>query len=831
MLSALAVVSDVANNMTTWIPDVADFDLDMGESANFIGDGYNDMYDDGNYLSTNFASQFNYSENNIKTNGAFGTEGFYVTKKSTNLWMLAANMDDVTDFRISGETGSDGDGISNASGAIVTVGQKEYMIFTKTNVESPDEVDSDASINHLIIIPFNSQVRRSIDDDTDSDFHQLTNLEDTKELYYFLFTTDNGYTVPDSTFETMASYFLTELQEDSDAAITVAQTEGLSSGSLFPMGTTTNTYEYTDRAGNTSTCSFDVIVEDTFAPTVLTNDITVSLDDNGEVTITPDMIDGGSFDSCSIELSIDRANFGCDTLGGNTVTLTATDGSNNEATSTAIVTVVDDIAPTVNVKDITVELDENGQVFITPDMINDGSTDNCEIASLNLDVSILDCSSVGTNEVLLSVTDSFGNSSTATATVTVVDSIDPVAVARDISVELDENGQVIITAEMVGGDSYDNCGIESMSLDKTSFDCDAVGDHMVTLTVKDFNGNQAISTATITIEDETAPQIISQNITVSLGMNGQTTITPDMIDNGSTDNCGIDNMVVIPSTFGCSNIGVNTVIFIVGDKSGNQRFGTALVTVQDTQDPVAKGKDLTVALDANGTARITPRMIDDGSTDNCGISSMTLDVLDFDCSSLGDNEVTLTVIDNAGNEKSIKRIVTIVDDAAPVILQCPEDVVLEPSDEDTYIMEDFYSDLDIDDNCASNLTIIQSPAVGTEITRGFVPVTITVTDDSGNSTQCRFFITTTLSTGSVDKTQLRLYPNPTQNIVTITKTGDVKITTVEVYDLAGRQLESIAVDQVTNDIRIDLSAYPTATYLLRIKGENGLDTYERVIKK
>jgi hypothetical protein len=35
---------------------------------------------------------------------------------------------------------------------------------------------------------------------------------------------------------------------------------GLASGSLFPIGTTTNTFVVTDKAGNTNTCSFDVIV-------------------------------------------------------------------------------------------------------------------------------------------------------------------------------------------------------------------------------------------------------------------------------------------------------------------------------------------------------------------------------------------------------------------------------------------------------------------------------------------------------------------------------------------------------------------------------------------
>ncbi|MDO8281067.1 MAG: HYR domain-containing protein, partial [Thermodesulfovibrionia bacterium] len=51
--------------------------------------------------------------------------------------------------------------------------------------------------------------------------------------------------------------------------VQLEQTAGLASGSLFPIGTTTNTFLATDGSGNTSTCSFDVIVTDNEKPNVL----------------------------------------------------------------------------------------------------------------------------------------------------------------------------------------------------------------------------------------------------------------------------------------------------------------------------------------------------------------------------------------------------------------------------------------------------------------------------------------------------------------------------------------------------------------------------------
>lgn len=50
--------------------------------------------------------------------------------------------------------------------------------------------------------------------------------------------------------------------------ITMTQTAGLPSGSAFPVGTTTNSFTATDDAGNSSTCSFTVKVNDTQIPTI-----------------------------------------------------------------------------------------------------------------------------------------------------------------------------------------------------------------------------------------------------------------------------------------------------------------------------------------------------------------------------------------------------------------------------------------------------------------------------------------------------------------------------------------------------------------------------------
>ncbi len=109
------------------------------------------------------------------------------------------------------------------------------------------------------------------------------------------------------------------------------------------------------------------------------------------------------------------------------------------------------------------------------------------------------------NTVTLTVTDNNGNTDQCTATVTVIDTISPVAVCQDIDAYLDATGNVTIAAADVNNGSSDACGIASMVLDITDFTCSDVGANTVTLTVTDNNGNTDQCQSTVTVIDTISP--------------------------------------------------------------------------------------------------------------------------------------------------------------------------------------------------------------------------------------------------------------------------------------------------------------------------------------
>lgn len=429
------------------------------------------------------------------------------------------------------------------------------------------------------------------------------------------------------------------------------------------IGSQTVLLTVTDTNGNTAEASAEVIVRDVSAPIVVAQDILVYLDADGNVEITPEMIDNGSFDNCTIaSMTLDSNAFDCSDLGDQTVTLTVTDGLGNEASGTAVVTVQDPVTPQVIPQNITVFLDSNGEATITPEMVDNGSFDNCGIQSMMLERSSFNCSDLGENEIVLRATDVQGNVSEAVAVVSVKDAVMPQAVVQNILVDLDANGQAEITADMVDDGSFDNCGIRSMSLDRSFFDCSMVGVQTVVFTVTDKSGNTAEASAEVTVREVSAPLVVTQNISVDLDAEGQAGIAPEMIDNGSLDNCGVASMILDKDTFDCSDLGDQTVTLTVTDNYGNEAAATAIVTVRDPEAPQVLTRNITVTLDPYGEAYITPEMIDNGSYDNCGIASLSLDVSRFSCGDEGTQIVVLSALDHSGNLSMELAEVTIEND-------------------------------------------------------------------------------------------------------------------------------------------------------------------------
>ena len=132
-------------------------------------------------------------------------------------------------------------------------------------------------------------------------------------------------------------------------------------------------------------------------------------------------MDNGSTDNCDIDsLNLDITDFDCSDMGTNSVTITAVDVNGNSSSTTADITVMDTISPTMASQNLTIYLDASGAASITAANVDNGSTDNCSF-DLSLSQSDFTCEDEGVITVALIGVDSSGNTSLDSFDVQVLD--------------------------------------------------------------------------------------------------------------------------------------------------------------------------------------------------------------------------------------------------------------------------------------------------------------------------------------------------------------------------------------------------------------------------
>jgi gliding motility-associated-like protein len=292
-----------------------------------------------------------------------------------------------------------------------------------------------------------------------------------------------------------------------------------------------------------------------------------------------------------------------------------------------------------------------------------------------------------------------------------------------------------------------------ISSDTPSLDALEAGNYQVT--VKDVRGKTAVQTLSVFVKDEEAPLIkIKSTITVNLDADGNGSLSVEMVDDGSADNCGIESIALSKTTFTCADIGEQQVTIIAADASGNETSQQLTISVRDNVPPAAIGRNAELFLDENGVAVLTAAKVDGGSTDNCSIASMTLDKTSFSCTDLGDNEVVLTAKDASGNESIARVNVKVIDEIPPVILNVPVSQQVYAGASSGYVLPDFISASMSEDNCET-VEFTQSPVTGsTLISDQSHTITFTAKDGSGNIASETFTIAVeglrVASVGSLD---------------------------------------------------------------------------------
>ncbi|MCI0748127.1 MAG: hypothetical protein L0Y58_22200 [Verrucomicrobia subdivision 3 bacterium] len=518
--------------------------------------------------------------------------------------------------------------------------------------------------------------------------------------------------------------------------------------------------------GCVSTCSIDVLVNDTTMPTIsCPADLVLECpaDTRTNVTGVATAQDGCGFVSIAYS---DAVTPGCAGTKVIARTWTATDTCGNVAQCLQTITVRDTVAPTIACPP--------NRSLECPADTNPAATGvaTAQDACGSVSVSYTDAvtNNCGVSKVITrtwTATDECGNRSSCVQTITVRDTVKPTIVCPanvvlECSADTGTNATGVATAQ-------DACGAVTIRhSDAVTENC---GDTKVisrTWTATDECGNSVSCVQTITVRDTVAPTInCPPNLVLDCPADTRTNVTGVAT---AQDVCGGVTITYSDSTTNnCTGTKVIARTWTATDECGNRSSCVQTITVQDIAKPI-----LTIPIDrvlqcpADTRTNLTGVAI---ATDTCSAATVRYsDVVTTNCGGTKVIARTWTATDQCGNASSGVQTIT-VQDLIPPTLACPPDRTMEcPADTRTNIT----GVATASDACGSVAITyadnVQNGCGGTKVIRR----TWTATDECGNRQTCLQTITvvdTIRPTISVPPDQVLDCPANTAPSATGTATG------------------------------------------------------------
>ncbi|MBM5941785.1 putative Ig domain-containing protein, partial [Staphylococcus epidermidis] len=644
------------------------------------------------------------------------------------------------------------------------------------------------------------------------------------------------------------------------------------SGTPSEVGSYDITVTTTDESGNATETTFTIDVEDTTKPTVeditdqtqeVNTEITpikIEARDNSGQTVTnkvDGLPDGVTFDEATNTISGTPSE-----VGSYTVTVTTTDESSNATETTFTIDVEDTTKPTVeDIADQTQEVNTE----ITPIKIE--ATDNSGQAVTNKVDGLPDGvtfdeatntisgtpSEVGSYDITVTTTDENGNSETTTFTIDVEDTTKPTV--EDIT---DQTQEINTEMTPIKIEARDNSGqavtnkVEGLP-DGVTFDeatntisgtPSEVGSYDITVTTTDENGNSETTTFTIDVEDTTKPTVESvadqtqeintkiEPIKIEARDNSGQAVTNkvDGLPDGVTFDEATNTISGTPSEVGSYTVTVTTT-----DESGNATETTFTIDVEDTTKP-------TVEDIANQTQEVNTEIepIKIEATDNSGQAVTNKvdglpDGVTFDeatntisgtPSEVGSYDITVTTTDKNGNSETTTFTIDVEDTTKPTV-ESVADQTQEVNTEITPIT------IESEDNSGQTVTNkvdglpdgvtfdeATNTISGTPSKVGSYDITVTTTDENGNSETTTF----TIDVEDTTKPTVESVADQTQEVNT-----EINPIKIEATDNSGQAVTNkveglpagITFDEATNTISGTPSEVGSYTVTVTTTDENG----------
>ncbi|MGV8813730.1 MAG: immunoglobulin-like domain-containing protein [Gelidibacter sp.] len=372
------------------------------------------------------------------------------------------------------------------------------------------------------------------------------------------------------------------------------------------------TYTVTDVSGNTAAqITRTVEVIDTSGPDIVLEGANPQII---ELCAPYTELGATAYDSCfnedytgAIVIDLSAVNFNL--VGSYPVTYNVMDSNGNSGLEVIrTVEIVDTIMPTITCpEDMVLEADVGScSTIVNYNLV---VVDNCTGETIVQKSGLPSGASfpIGITTNTFELTDAQGNVATCSFEVTVNDTELPVARCQNITRALDPiTGLVTITGADLDNGSSDNCNF-TLSVSPSVFDCNSIGDNVVTFTITDASGNSSTCTSTISITDVSVSASVSISSTArTICQSEQVIFTATPVDGGATPTYqwqinGSDVFGETAETFTTTLLSDADVVTVVMTSSlsicaTGQISNGVIISVNDYNAPANAGLDITNAI-------------------------------------------------------------------------------------------------------------------------------------------------------------------------------------------------------------------------------------------
>ena len=553
---------------------------------------------------------------------------------------------------------------------------------------------------------------------------------------------------------------------DDNCGNIMSMTSNANSDDALPIGDSTIVYTATDMNGNTSTCSFIVTIEDGEAPMIsdCPSDILNMPNDAGTCGAVVNYDTPTATDDCGTATVIcSTASGEIFPVGTTIVTCTASDDSGNTATCTFNVVVEDTENPTITCPASQTIAAGMGNTTAIVDNIAPTTADNCGIDTIfyvftgtttgdGADDASGSTFNLGETTVTYNTTDDNGLIATCDFVITVIDDTDLILNCPNNAIAFTATDSCGATVLNIAPDASPMSEVASISYETTGATVgigndDAsgifynIGETTVIYTATDNDGNMLNCSFLVTVNDTIMPVLIDCPADISINVlpntcaNSATWIAPT-----ATDNCPNLNMTSTHNPGDEFMVGNTVVTYLAADASGNQMTCSFNVTVTDNINPTINNCPMDVAVVATGgDCFAVATWVEPTVSDNCPDATISSNNDSGDTFGLGENEVIYIASDVNGNQATCSFTVTVTDDQAPVIMDCPENITIPAEGADCSAIVT-WTEPTATDNCPE-VFLSGNPSSGSVFSTGTTTVNYIATDFSGNTAECTFTVT------------------------------------------------------------------------------------------